>query len=45
MSFFNENEKPEGTDLATRVGAVIGNVFVVIAYLIVIYPVAQSIMR
>jgi hypothetical protein len=45
MSFFQEDTVPKPTDLASRVGAVMGNIFVAIAYLIVIYPVVRSLMR
>lgn len=46
MSFFQDpSSEPTATDLASRIGAVFGNILVVIAYLIVIYPVAYSFFR
>jgi hypothetical protein len=44
MSYF-EAPAARPTDLASRVGGVIGNILVVLSYLLIIYPVARSFLK
>ena len=45
MSFYQDQPDAKLTDLASRIGAVLGNILVVIANLIIIFPVAYSFFR
>jgi hypothetical protein len=45
MSFFGDQSEAKPTDLASRIGDVIGIILVLCTYLLIIFPVVYSFVR